>query len=222
MKLTFIYFDFPFWRAEVARIALYFGDIYFEDLRVSGEEFLRVKTNGHLDDGTIIPFHQFPCLMVDGVPISQTGGISRFCGKLSGLYPRNNDLLAARIDQFLDLATDITFLISASGSEERDEKIRANRQELSKGELPRKLKMLERSIDQNNDWIIDSDISIADIAIWRLMGWLSSGMLDGVPTDLLKDFPKIRRVCLAVDAHPKVQEWIEKTYPKNYERGNYL
>ena len=222
MKLTFIYFDFPFWRAEVARIALYFGDIYFEDLRVSGEEFLRVKTNGHLDDGTIIPFHQFPCLMVDGVPISQTGGISRFCGKLSGLYPRNNDLLAARIDQFLDLATDITFLISASGSEERDEKIRANRQELSKGELPRKLKMLERSIDQNNDWIIDSDISIADIAIWRLMGWLSSGMLDGVPTDLLKDFPKIRKVCLAVDAHKKVQEWIEKTYPKNYERGNYL
>ena len=113
-------------------------------------------------------------------------------------------------------------MISASGSEERDEKTRANRQELSKGELPRKLKMLERSIDQNNDWIIDSDISIADIAIWRLMGWLSSGMLDGVPTDLLKDFPKIRKVCLAVDAHKKVQEWIEKTYPKNYERGNYL
>jgi len=222
MKLTFIYFDFPFWRAEVGRIALYFDSIDFEDLRITGEEFLGVKKHGHLDDGTTIPFHQFPCLMIDGVPISQNGGISRFCGKLSGLYPINDDLLAARIDQYLDLATDITFLISASGNEEDDQQRRANRQELSKGELPRKLKMLEKSIAQNNEWIVGSDISIADIAIWRLMGWLSSGMLDGIPTDLLKYFPKIRRVCIAVDAHKKVQEWIEKTYPKNYERGNYL
>ena len=222
MKLTFIYFDFPFWRAEVGKIALYFGGIDFEDRKIIREEFLRAQENGHLDDGTIIPFHQFPCLIVDGVPIAQTGGIARFCGKLSGLYPINDDFLAARIDQFLDLATDINFLISASGSTGDEEKIKANRQELSKGELPRKLKMLERSIAENSDWIVESDISIADIAIWRLMGWLSSGTIDGIPTDLLKEFPKIRRVCLAVDAHQKVQEWIEKTYPKNYERGNYL
>ena len=222
MNLTFIYFDFPFWRAEVGKIALYFGGIDFEDRKIIREEFLRAQANGHLDDGTIIPFHQFPCLIVDGVPIAQTGGIARFCGKLSGLYPKNDDLLAARIDQFLDLATDMNFLISASGSTGDEEKIKANRQELSKGELPRKLKMLERSIAENSDWIVESDISIADIAIWRLMGWLSSGTIDGIPTDLLKDFPKIRRVCLAVDRHKKVQEWIEKTYPKNYERGNYL
>ena len=222
MKLTFIYFDFPFWRAEVGKIALYFGGIDFEDRKIIREEFLRAQANGNLDDGTIIPFHQFPCLIVDGVPIAQTGGIARFCGKLSGLYPINDDLLAARIDQFLDLATDINILISASGSTGDEEKIKANRQELSKGELPRKLKMLERSIAENSDWIVEFDISIADIAIWRLMGWLSSGTIDGIPTDLLNDFPKIRRVCLAVDAHQKVQEWIEKTYPKNYERGNYL
>ena len=222
MKLTIIYFDFPFWRAEVGKIALYFGDIDFEDRKIIREEFLRAQENGYLDDGTIIPFHQFPCLIVDGVPIAQTGGIARFCGKLSGLYPINDALLAARIDQFLDLATDINFLISASGSAGDEEKIKANRQELSKGELPRKLKMMERSIAENSDWIVESDISIADIAIWRFMGWLSSGAIDGIPTDLLKYFPKIRRVCLAVDAHTKVQEWIEKTYPKNYERGNYL
>jgi len=160
--------------------------------------------------------------MIDGVPISQNGGISRFCGKLSGLYPINDDLLAARIDQYLDLATDITFLIPASRNEEDDQQRKANRQELSKCELPRKLKMLEKSIAQNNEWIVGSVISIADIAIWRLMGWLSSGILDGIPTDLLKYFPKIWQVCIAVDSHKKVQEWIEKTYLKNYEGGNYL
>ena len=99
MKLTFIYFDFPFWRAEVGKIALYFGGIDFEDRKIIREEFLRAQANGHLDDGTIIPFHQFPCLIVDGFPIAQTGGIARFCGKLSGLYPVNDDLIAAKIDQ---------------------------------------------------------------------------------------------------------------------------
>ena len=82
----------------MGRISLYFSNIEFENLRIIREEFLRAKANGHLDDGTIIPFHQFPCLIVDGVPIAQTGGIVRFCGKLSGLYPINHDLFAARID----------------------------------------------------------------------------------------------------------------------------
>ena len=222
LKLTFIYFDFPFWRAEVGRIALFFGDIKFDDLRITREEFLRTKEKGHLDDGTIIPFHQFPCLLVDGVPIAQTGGIARFCGKLTGLYPKNNDLLAAKIDQFIDLATDITFLVAATGTIEDGEKRNAARAELSQAELPRKLKMLERCIDDSNDWIVGTDISIADLATWRLMGWLSSGTLDGIPTDLLKPFPNIRRACLAVDMHPKVQNWVEKTYPTNYQRGNYL
>jgi len=222
LKLTFIYFDFPFWRAEVGRMALFFGDIKFDDLRITREEFLRTKEKGHLDDGTIIPFHQFPCLLVDGVPIAQTGGIARFCGKLTGLYPKNNDLLAAKIDQFIDLATDITFLVAATGTIEDGEKRKAARAELSQAELPRKLKMLERCIDDSNDWIVGTDISIADLATWRLMGWLSSGTLDGIPTGLLKPFSKIRRICQAVDMHPKVQKWVGKTYPANYQRGNYL
>jgi len=38
MNLTFIYFDFPFWRAEVGKIALYFGGIDFEDRKIIREE----------------------------------------------------------------------------------------------------------------------------------------------------------------------------------------
>ncbi|MBT5344116.1 MAG: glutathione S-transferase, partial [Acidiferrobacteraceae bacterium] len=58
MELTFIYFDFPFWRAEVGKIALFMGGIDFENKIVDGEEFQRVKETGQLDDGTVIPFHQ--------------------------------------------------------------------------------------------------------------------------------------------------------------------
>ncbi len=222
MKLSFIYFDAPFWRAEVGKIALYIGGIEFENKIITREEFQRVKVEGHLDDGTIIPFHQLPCLIVDGIPIAQTGGISRFCGKLSNIYPKNDDLLAARIDQFVDIATDITVLIFSCGVNE-EEKIRiAKRQELSRGELARKLCMLDKNIIDHGDWVLQPIMGLADIAIWRLMGWLSSGIVDGIPTDILKDFPKITRVCSAVDSNTKIQEWVRQTYPTNYIRGNFL
>ncbi len=222
MKLTFIYFDFPFWRAEVGKIALFMGGVDFETRKVEGEEFQRVKQSGHLDDGTLIPFHQLPCLIVDGVSIAQTGGIARFCGKLSGMYPKNDDVLAAQIDQFLDIATDITNLVFDTGRDEDEQIKKIKRQELSKGELARKLGMLDKHIGDESDWVLGSDLGLADIALWRLMGWLSGGILDGIPTDIIKSFPKVSRVCLAVDTHPKIQEWVAQTYPEGYVRGHYL
>ena len=50
MKLKFIYGDIPFWRAEVGRLALYFGNIDFEDIRITRDEFLYLKENGKLLD----------------------------------------------------------------------------------------------------------------------------------------------------------------------------
>jgi len=206
----------------VGKIALFMGDIDFENKIVDAEEFQQVKETGQLDDGTVIPFHQLPCLVVDGVSIAQTAGIARFCGKLSGMYPKNDDVLAARIDQFLDMATDVTNLIFNTGRDEDEETKKIKRQELYKGELARKLEMLDKNIRDESDWVLGFDLGLADITIWRLMGWLSCGILDGIPTDLIKEFPRITRVCLAVDTHPKIQEWVTRTYPKDYVRGNYL
>ena len=39
MNLKIVYFDFPFWRAEVARISLFKGNIRFDDIRVNGDDF---------------------------------------------------------------------------------------------------------------------------------------------------------------------------------------
>ena len=50
MELTFIYFDIPFWRAEVGKIALFVGGVEFENKTITGEEFQRVKENGYLED----------------------------------------------------------------------------------------------------------------------------------------------------------------------------
>jgi glutathione S-transferase len=213
MKISLIYFDFPFWRAEIARISLFIGNIEFEDVRITSDEFQRVKSDGQLDNGIKIPFNQLPCLIIDKVSIAQTAGIARFCGKLSNLYPQNNNLEAAIIDQYIDIATDLTVLVSSTKVEDR--------KNLVIGELSRKLSILNKSIELSNNYLVGSNISIADIAIWRLMGWLTSGNLDGIPLDLLKQHENISKICLLVDKHPKVNEWIKKTYPKNYVRGNF-
>ena len=221
MKLTFIYLNFPFWRAEVSRIALFLAGIEFENKIILPDEFQRVKVDGRLDDGTVIPHHQLPCLLVDEHPIAQTGAIARFCGKLSGLYPKNDDLLAAQIDQVLDLATDITVLVASTGREDNEHEKRRKREALADGELARKLTILEKNIKPHCSWINGDSIGIEDIATWRLMGWLSSGSIDGIPVTILKNYPKIQRVCSNVDTSSKVQEWIKLTYQKNYNRGNY-
>lgn len=36
--------------------------------------------------------------------------MSRYCGKQSGLYPRDDDWAAAKIDEIIDTATDITVI----------------------------------------------------------------------------------------------------------------
>ena len=58
-------------------------------------------------------------------------------------------------------------------------------------------------------------MSIADIAVWRLLGWLKSGILDGVPKNICDNFTKLNNIHLEVHKHPKVQEWMLKTYGKD-------
>ena len=190
------------------------GGIKFNDRRIGEEEFQRVKSRGCLDDGTLIPFGQFPVLVVNGVSVAQTGAIARFCGKLGDLYPSDDDLLAAQIDQFIDYQTDLFTLILFSGKDVTEKQKLLNREKLVRGEFKAKLKMLEDNISGLGSWVAGMNMSIADLALWRNMGWLVSGTVDGFPTNLLKEFPKIKSVCNLVDKHPEVIEWTSRTYPK--------
>jgi prostaglandin-H2 D-isomerase / glutathione transferase len=221
LKIKLIYLNIPFWRAEIGRIALYIGNIDFEDVRISRDEFLRSRKTGKLDDGTVIPFRQIPCLNVDGKSFNQTGGISRFCGKISGLYPIKNAVDAALIDQIIDMATDITVLLGPSLKEKSEETKKIMREKLARGALVRKISYLEELLEEGKeDWFVNQKISIADLAIWRLIGWLTSGMIDYFPSDLLAPFPNLKRVFLNVERHPKVIEWIKMTYPEDYIFGD--
>ena len=182
---------------------------------ISREEFRDVILIGKLRNEIEIPFHQLPVLEIDGNIVGQTGAIARYCGKLSNLYPKD-DFLAAKVDQIIDTATDITNLISPT-IKEKDEIIKeAMRKKLTNKLLPRWFNYLENILQKENQskWFVDNKMSIADIAIWRLLGWLKSGMLDGIPKNICDDFTKLNNVHSEVHKHPKVQEWMFKIYGK--------
>ena len=215
MKLKIYYSHTPFWRAEVLRVSLFIGNIPFDDIRISREDFRDVILTGKLRNTIEIPFNQLPVLEIDGKIVGQTGAIARYCGKLSNLYPVDN-FLAAKVDQIIDTATDITNLVSPT-VREKDEIIKeAMRERLTKKLLPRWFNYLENLLqkEENSKWFVDNKMSIADIAIWRLLGWLKSGMLDGIPKNICNNFPKLNNVHAEVHKHPKVQEWMLKTYGK--------
>ena len=221
MKIRFIYFDTPFWRAEVSRLALYIGKIDFDDVRVKRDEFLQARRTGKLNDGTTVPFRQLPILVIDQQTISQTAGIARLCGKLGGLYPLDQSVKAAQIDQVIDMATDITSLLTPSMRENNSALKKAMRKDLSKASLPRLIGFLEELlVSQQSTWFVGDTMTIADLAIWRLMGSLTSEVTEHIPNDILSSFPRVQKICWAVGENPRVIEWIQKTYPKNYSIGN--
>jgi len=204
----------PFWRAEVLRVSLFISNIPFEDVRISREEFINMIKTGYLPNGKKVPFHQLPVIEVDGEIIGQTGAIARYCGKISNLYSKDN-INAAKIDQIIDAATDITNLVSPTIRERDEQKKVEDRLLLKNKLLPRWFRYLENILSEStSDWFVENKMTIADIAMWRLLGWLISGIIDGIPTTIVDNHPKLKNIHTNVHHHPKVQEWMLKTYGK--------
>tara|TARA_Y100001970_G_scaffold61474_1_gene78492 strand:- start:11 stop:667 length:657 start_codon:yes stop_codon:yes gene_type:complete len=216
MKITLYYFKIPFWRAEVTRLSLYIGDIPFEDYRIEGNDYDKFKKTGELPNKKIAPFKQLPVLDVDGKIFAQTGAIARFCGKLSGLYPKNDDYKAALIDQIIEGAQDINYLVTLSGRDKDLERKKIARDILATRHLPKWFQFLEDLLKQNTEsiYFVGGDLTIADLAIWRLLGWLKSGMLDGVPTTILDNYENLNKLREQIYKNPKVIKWMNEVYGK--------
>ena len=214
MNLKIVYFDFPFWRAEVARISLFKGNIRFDDIRVNGDDFKFIKEHGKMKDGILVPFRQLPILVVEEKTIAQTGAIARICGKLSGLYPEEM-IEAGKVDQIIDTATDINVLLRPSMQESDPVKRKAMRVELAQNDLPKYFGYLENILADNKfHWFVGDKMSIADIAIWRLMGWVTSGVVDDIPKDILNPFKNLNKLYNEVTEDEQVSKWMLKTYKK--------
>lgn len=203
-KLKLVYLDHHYWRAECVRLACHIAGVPLHDARMSYDE---MYSSGALTFGT------FPALVVEGKGvINQTQAIARYIGSLSGLYPAD-PFSSAKADEAIDALTDISELVTATMQERDSQRKIQWRQSLiaSNGRMTMLLSGLESLLAQNAKHAphcAGASLSVSDLALWRAMGWLSSGVIDGIPpTYIASSFPRLWQLHQAVDALPKVAEW---------------
>jgi len=153
-----------------------------------------------------------------------------------GIHPTENHWLSAKVDELISGCTDVTATIGTTFRiQDANEKIAARKALVDKdeGRLHMHLNGLEQicaanqqqqqqqqqqsmSVSSESDgynyyYSVGSSITVADLAVWRLIGWIDSGTLDGIPVNYVVDtFPALRKLVQTVDSHPKVVEWKAK------------
>jgi len=209
MHVRLTYFDFPFWRAEMSRLALHIGGVDFDDNRLTREQFGAKKAAGDF------PYGQVPVLEIDGVMIAQSAAIARICGQLSGLYPADDLIAEARMDEILAASNQISDSIRPSVWEKDPDRKAAMRAELAAETLPRWFGWLEQRLTANGStgFVAGDRLTVADLGLWRLLDWITSGMLDGIPTTLLEPHPQLNALYQTVNSRADVRQWMSDHYP---------
>jgi len=174
-KLT--YFDFDGGRGEPIRIAFHAAGIDFEDNRLSFSEFKEMRQS--------IRFNSVPVLEIDGAAVTQSNALSRYVGKMAGLYPED-DLQALFCDEVLGALEDVShYIVRTFGLE--GEELRLAREELVDGWLSVYLRGLDELLVRGGgEYFADNGLTVADLKAFVQTRWLCSGGLDHVPTDLVQ------------------------------------
>ena len=174
-KLT--YFDFDGGRGEAIRIAFHAAGIEFDDERWSFQEFAQKR------QGT--PFNAVPVLEIDGDSVTQSNALSRYAGKLAGLYP-DDDLQALYCDEVMGAVEDMNhYIVQTFGLE--GEALEAARKKLVDGWLTVYVRGLGELLARGGGaYFADGRLTIADLKVFVQARALRSGNLDHVPRDLLQ------------------------------------
>lgn len=174
-KLT--YFDIHGGRGEPARLALHIGGIAFEDFRFPFPAFAEVRK--------ATPFGQVPTLHVDGVLVTQSDAITRYVGKLAGLYP-TDPLQALLCDEVMDALEDANNkLVPTFGM--TGDALKEARTALVQGAFTLYLGWLQSQLQAHGgQFFADQRLTIADLKAFVFVQGLNSGRLDHVPTDLVE------------------------------------
>lgn len=198
-KLKLTYFDFPGGRAEPARLALHIGGIPFEDFRFAPNTFPEVRKT--------TPLNQVPTMHVNGMQITQSDAITRYVGKLAGLYPAD-PFQALLCDEILGALEDINIKLGATFGLTGDA-LETARKALVTGALPHYLVWLEGQLDSHGgSYFADNRLTIADLKAFVVVRWLSSGKLDHIPADLVDTVaPKLKAHAIRIGNTPAIAQY---------------
>lgn len=200
-KPRLIYFDFAASRGEECRIALHLAGVDFDDVRVKTKDWPAMKES--------TPFGSLPVLEMPGKPaLAHSNAILVYVGRQHHLHPRD-DFEAARHEGLMSAVEDIRHTISPTLRISDPEQKRAARESLAANELKTWAGQVERQLG-DGPFIGGSSLQVADLKLYMMARWLTSGVLDHIPTSVLDHCPKLLRLHKAVDQHPGVQGWLQR------------
>jgi len=196
-KLT--YFDIDGGRAEPIRIAFHAAGIDFEDNRLSFPEFGEMRKETR--------FNSVPVLEIDGIVVTQSNALSRYVGKLAGLYPED-DTQAMYCDEVLGALEDILHRIVPTFGL-KGEELQQAREKLADGWLSTYVRGLDELLSRGGgEYFAGGALTMADLKAFVELRWLRSGNLDHIPADLVDRLaPGLVEHQERVAADPRVVEY---------------
>lgn len=196
-KPRLTYFDTPRSRGEECRLALFLAGVDFEDKRVARPDWPALKA--------ATPFGGLPTFELEGKPaVSQSNAILGYIGRKYGLLPKD-EWEALRLESLVAAAEHLRLVIGATFEIRDKAELAKKRAELADGPIKAWGASMEKQIV--GPFAAGSAISVADVKVFVVAGWLKSGALDHIPTNVLDPFPKLAALDQAVLSHPKIVEW---------------
>jgi len=89
--------------------------------------------------------------------------------------------------------------------------------------IPRYFTLLEDSLAKSaSGWVCGDNATIADARLFQVLQWLTSGMLDGIPSSCISNYPKLVAFMDKMKTYPPVQSWYEKKGNSPYVTSDYV
>ena len=204
--LSLTYFDGP-GRAEPIRIALFIAGLPFEDRRIKFPEFAALRQEGAFPLGSV------PVLAVDGFPMTQTGAMLRYVARLGGtdLYP-TDPTGAFIVDSATDTSNDTLSHALMPSLFERDQAKKLEmRTAFAAGPMAKAYGYAEGLLGRSDGpFLTGAKLSIGDLVLAQSVLQIQSGTLDGITSEALAPYPRMRRLAEAYVADPRIVAYRQK------------
>jgi glutathione S-transferase len=155
--------------------------------------------------------NQVPTLQVNDVQVTQSGAITRYVGRLSGLYPEDA-FQAMLCDEIMDGVEDVSIKLGTTFGLAGDE-LKIARTDLVNGVFPKYLRWLQNQLESHGgEYFAASRLTIADLKVFVFIRGLNSGNLDHVPTNLVETVaPKLNAHMQRIAKMPAIAQHYSKS-----------
>jgi len=202
-------------RAAPLRMAAFLGGLSYCDRFLSGKQHGMQKAQGKRRWSGIPELTLHDKDGNDVATIGQSNVCLTLIGKMGGLYPEDNVVQQALIDEILAAVEDVMGLLAPSFPVKDPEKKKAMRLAMMEaGKLPYWFQKFENRLTENeargrkNGFVVGDTMTIADLKLYSQLSFLCSGKVDHIDgATLLKPVAKLSAYLEMMAANEEIKKF---------------